>query len=80
MNYFWFKNWKLPPFVEINEKGAENPVVKEAIFRFRLGRRATLTPESPKPIVEFRVDHPFAFAVRHEPTGLITFLGRVAKL
>lgn len=32
-------------------------------------------PEELPPI--FYADHPFVFAIRHEPTGLILFIGRV---
>ena len=37
-------------------------------------RGAAHKPAKP---VEFRADHPFAFAIRHPQTGAILFAGRV---
>ena len=34
-----------------------------------------MKPQTP-PIV-FKADHPFVYAIRHNPTKLITFIGRV---
>ncbi|GAU88342.1 hypothetical protein RvY_01056 [Ramazzottius varieornatus] len=58
-------------FVEVNEKGTE----AAAATAIMMTRMMVIEREP----VEFRADHPFLFAIRHEPTRLITFMGRVAK-
>ncbi|OQV15583.1 Leukocyte elastase inhibitor C [Hypsibius exemplaris] len=60
-------------FVEVNEKGTEAAAATAMMMT-----RMAMTYEEPP--VEFRADRPFLFAIRHETTGLITFLGRVARL
>ena len=53
-------------FVEINEQGTEAAAAtgSEVAFRSRL------------PSIDFRVDHPFLFFIRHNKTNSILFYGR----
>ena len=60
---------------EVNEKGTEAAAATAAVMT----RTAMLTTRDQLPPVEFRADHPFMFAIRHEKTGLITFMGRIAS-
>ena len=57
-------------FTEVNEEGTEAAAATAIMMT-----RSLIIEQEP---VEFRADHPFMFAIRHEPTGLITFMGRVA--
>ena len=56
-------------FVDVNEEGTEAAAATAVVMADRG------LPMDPPP--EFRADHPFVFAIRHEPTGLILFIGRV---
>ncbi|XP_055352437.1 leukocyte elastase inhibitor-like [Paramacrobiotus metropolitanus] len=58
-------------FVEVNEEGTEAAAATAMVM---------MTRSMPPPPVEFRADHPFIFAIRHEKTGLIAFMGRVGQL
>ena len=58
-------------FVDVNETGTE-AVAATALPFLRVGSSL-----QPRPIVEFRADHPFLFAIRERTTGEILFLGRV---
>jgi serpin B len=60
-------------FVEVNEKGTEAAAATAVI----IAPTAALRPEREEPVV-FRADHPFILMIRHNPTGVILFLGRVA--
>jgi serpin B len=58
-------------FVEVNEEGTEAAAATGVVF----SRSAVfIKPDDAK---EFRADHPFIFAIRHNPTNLILFIGRV---
>ena len=57
-------------FLNLDEQGTE-AAAATAIYVSTSGIH-----EPPKPI-EVRVDHPFLFAIRHQPTGACLFLGRV---
>ncbi|XP_055356119.1 serpin B9-like [Paramacrobiotus metropolitanus] len=57
-------------FVEIDEQGTE----AAAASAFEMPEGASMQEEPPK---EFVADHPFIFAIRHNPTNAILFLGRV---
>ena len=57
-------------FVEVNEEGAE------AAAATALTMDASMA--LPPPVVTFRADHPFLFAIRDTRSGAILFLGRVA--
>jgi serpin B len=54
-------------FVDVNEEGTEAAAATGAVVAVK-----SLPPE-PK---VFRADHPFLFAIRHDATGAILFLGR----
>ena len=56
-------------FVDVNEKGTE-AAAATAVVMSRQG------PPRRPPV--FRADHPFVFMIRHEKTGVILFMGRVA--
>jgi serpin B len=55
-------------FVDVNEEGTEAAAATGIVV-------GVLSVE-PEPKV-FRADHPFAFVIRHNPTGSILFMGRV---
>ena len=57
-------------FVEVNEKGTEATAATAA------GGMNVVSYRHPPPVV-FRADHPFLMMLRHQPTGLILFIGRV---
>jgi len=58
-------------FLEIDEKGTE----AAAATAIMMERAMIMQPmEDP---VEFRADHPFLLALRHKPTGMVMFMGRV---
>jgi len=61
-------------FVEVTEKGTEAAAATAVIM---VETMSMLTFNGPKPF-EFKADHPFLFLIRHEPTGQILFMGRVA--
>lgn len=57
-------------FIEVNEIGTEAAAATAMVFV----ATAMMNAEPP---VEFTVDHPFAFALRHSKSGKLLFLGRV---
>jgi serpin B len=57
-------------FVEVNEEGAEAAAATALTVDASMGLSA--------PVVTFRADHPFLFAIRDTRTDAILFLGRVA--
>jgi serpin B len=57
-------------FVEVNEKGTE----AAAATAIELAPASAAVEEEP---IVFRADRPFAFLIRHLPTGAILFMGRV---
>jgi len=59
-------------WVEVTEEGTE----AAAATAVTLSARAVIDPEPPPPT--FRADHPFIFLIRHNRSGSILFLGRVA--
>jgi serpin B len=56
-------------FVDVNEEGTEAAAATAVTMKFT-------SAGTPPP--EFRADHPFLFLIRHNPSGSILFLGRVA--
>lgn len=56
--------------IEVNERGTE------AVTTTVVLGAALSAGEEAKPV--FRADHPFIYIIRHEPTGAILFMGRVA--
>ena len=59
-------------FVAVNEEGAE------AAAATAVGMRALAILE-PEPPAVFRADHPFLYVIRHEKSGVILFMGRLAS-
>lgn len=57
-------------WVEVNEEGTE--AAAATVVRMTRG----IHQESPRPT--FRANHPFIFLIRHNPSGTILFLGRLA--
>jgi len=55
-------------FVDVNEEGTEAAAATGVVIGVRSAPAA--------PPVVFRADHPFLFAIRHNPTGALLFLGR----
>ncbi|GAU95159.1 hypothetical protein RvY_06831 [Ramazzottius varieornatus] len=62
-----------PSGKDVNEEGTE---AAAATFMSLAG----MSMAKELPPVEFFIDHPFMFAIRHDGSGTILFLGRVAKL
>ncbi|GAU95134.1 hypothetical protein RvY_06809 [Ramazzottius varieornatus] len=60
-------------FVDVNEESTE---ATAATFVGVIEYSASIEPEP----LEFHADHPFLFAVRHDASGLLLLLGRIAKL
>jgi serpin B len=58
-------------FVDVNEEGTEAAAATAVV----MNRMAAMPADEPK---VFRADHPFLFLIRHEKTGAILFMGRVA--
>ncbi len=59
-------------FIEVNEKGTEAAAATAAVMRL------TAMPVAEEPAV-FRADRPFLFALRDRGSGVVLFLGRVAR-
>lgn len=59
-------------FVEVDEEGTEAAAATAVIV-------ATRAAAVPRPVIDFRVDRPFLFAIRHVDTGAWLFLGRVTN-
>jgi serpin B len=58
-------------FLKLDEKGTE-AAAATSVASIPMG----MASEKPKPI-EVRVDHPFLFAIQHQPSGACLFLGRM---
>lgn len=56
--------------IEVDEQGTEAAATTTVVLK----SMERPPPDPPK----FRADHPFLFLIRHDETGLILFLGRVA--
>jgi serpin B len=59
-------------FVAVDEEGTEAAAATAVI----VGTSAVM---SPRPIPEFRADHPFIFLIQNDSTGEILFMGRVTN-
>ena len=59
-------------FVDVNEEGTE------AAAATAVGIMATSIAIEPNPPKVFKADHPFLFLIRHEKSGAILFMGRIA--
>ncbi len=58
-------------FVKVDERGTE-AAAATAVVMMLLGSR-------PRPVPEFKADHPFLFFIIDEATDLVLFMGRVAE-
>jgi serpin B len=59
-------------FVEVNEEGTEAAAATGVAVGW-------LSAGPPSAVPVFRADHPFVFAIRDVRTGVLLFLGRVAR-
>ena len=59
---------------DLNEKGTEATAASAIMITTKM-LMVQMKPQT-QPIV-FKADHPFIYAIRHNPTKLITFIGRV---
>jgi len=60
-------------FVNVDEEGTEAAAATGVVM---MGATAVFKP---KPIAVFRADHPFVFAIVHQKSGAMLFMGRLAK-
>ena len=58
-------------FVDVNEEGTEAAAATAVAIKL------SCVPDM-EPSVDFRADHPFLFLIRHEGTGAVLFMGRLA--
>jgi serpin B len=58
-------------FVDVNEEGTEAAAATGVVMTLT----AVMEPKEPK---VFKADHPFLFLIRHEKTGAVLFMGRIA--
>ena len=61
-------------FVEVNEEATEAAAVTAVEMI-----KTAMPPVEPKPI-EYKVNKPFVFAIRENSTGVILFIGKMAKI
>jgi serpin B len=61
-------------FVDVNEEGTEAAAEAAAATAVIMAKGAAM----PKPVKEFRADHPFIFIIQEQTTGNILFFGRVS--
>lgn len=59
--------------VEVDEKGTEAAAATAVVMKLRAA-----PPKEEEPVV-FNADHPFLFAIRHDQSGAILFMGRVGN-
>ncbi len=62
-------------FVDNDEAGTEAAAASVVV----MGLPTAAPPPLPPRVAEFRADHPFLFVIKHETTGVILFIGRVAN-
>jgi serpin B len=60
-------------YADVNEEGTEAAAATGAVM---VGATAVASYQPPK---QFRADHPFLFAIVHQPSGAILFMGRLAS-
>ena len=58
-------------YVDVNEEGTEAAAATAVVVSLRSAR--------PRPQPVFRADHPFLFLIRHNKTGAVLFMGRLAS-
>jgi serpin B len=58
-------------FCEVNEQGSEAAAASAVVMALR---------SLPLPPPVFRADHPFLFLIRHRPSGVILFIGRLSQV
>ena len=61
-------------YVEVNEEGTEAAAATAVTMEL-----CSAAFHRPPPVPVFRADHPFVFLIRHNESGSILFLGRVAN-
>ncbi|OQV20810.1 Heterochromatin-associated protein MENT [Hypsibius exemplaris] len=61
-------------FIDVNEKGTEAAAASALVISTKM---AMVQMKPLVPPISFNVDHPFVYAIRHNPTRLIVFIGRV---
>jgi serpin B len=59
-------------FVEVDETGTEAAAATAVVFGL------SASPIAAPPPKEFKADHPFLFVIKHDATGAVLFMGRVA--
>ena len=59
-------------FVEVDEKGTEAAAATAVVMKLRS------MPKPEEPVV-FNADHPFLYAIRHNESGTVLFMGRVVN-
>ena len=62
-------------FIEVNEEGTEAAAATAVEMVRTLSMPSVRPPATPV----FRADHPFLFAIRHDASGAILFMGRVSN-
>jgi serpin B len=67
----WLGNALQRSFIEVNEEGTEAAAVTGVVVM-------TVTGISSSRPEQFTVDRPFLFAIRHDPTGALLFVGQIA--
>ncbi|MDP8257331.1 MAG: serpin family protein [Candidatus Alcyoniella australis] len=72
-NNLYISRVKHKTFVEVNEKGTEAAAVTSVEISM-----TSAVPDRPRPFV-FRADHPFLFAIQHNATGALLFLGSIVE-
>jgi serpin B len=71
-DYLYISNVFHKTFIAVDEKGTEAAAATAVVMM-----RATAIARPKPPPIEVKVDRPFIYAIRHVPSGVCLFLGRV---